>query len=315
MYLKKGKITTGMSISLCMIVRDEEQDIEQALQAVQGLVDEIIIVDTGSYDRTVEIAKLYTDKVFSYKWNNSFSDARNFSLQKATKDWILVLDADEMISKEDHTIIRELIKKKEYDAYSLVQVSYTNDQKLLGFTLIPRRTPEAKDFVGFISCNIIRLFRNNKGIKFANPVHESVDASISDKTKIQRTAIPIHHYQFEKGERVHRAKQLQYLKIYEDKLDEFENKAKVYRDMGIIHYNFKQDYPKAIHYFKKSLLLNPNNIKTYMGLAVTYIKNKQLEEAHTIIQEAEKLQPYNPDVQKLKQYLKRVRELLNTRAS
>jgi len=298
-----------------MIVCDEEQYLEQALQSVQGLVDETIIVDTGSVDRTIQVAKKYTQKIFHEKWKNDFSKARNYALSKATKDWILVLDADEVISKEDHSLIKELTKSNQYDAYSFVQMSYTNDQKLLGFTLLPHRVPEAKDFTGCISCNIIRLFRNNKGIKFANPVHESVDASITDKTKIQRTAIPIHHYQFEKGERIHRAKQLQYLKMYEDKLDEFENKAKAYRDIAIINYNFKEDYPKAIQYYKKSLLFNPNNIKTYLGLAVAYIKNKQLAEATEIVKEAERLQPHNQDVQKLKAYLQRVKELLNTRAS
>ncbi len=298
-----------MSISLCMIVRDEEHYLEKTLQSVQGLVDEIIIVDTGSVDQTIRVAKKYTNKIFLYKWDHDFSKARNFALNKATKDWILVLDADETINKEDHELIKELTKSKQYDAYSLVQVSYTNNQKLLGFKMLERRAPEAKDFVGYISCNIIRLFRNNKLITFTNPVHESVDKSIKDRNKVIQTAIPIHHYQFEKGEHVHKAKQMNYLKIYEDKMDQFENKAKVYRDMGIIYYNFKEDYPKAIQSYKKSLLLNPNNLKTYLGLAIAYLKNKQLEEATAILNEAEKIAPQNQDIRKLKQYLQRVREL------
>ncbi len=299
-----------MSVSLCMIVRDEEWYIEKTLQSVKELVDEIIIVDAGSVDRTIPIAKKYTKNVFSYKWDNNFSNARNFSLSKATKEWILVLDADETLSKDDHELIKELTKNKRYDAYTFIQVSYTNDQKLLGFQMARQRIAETKEFLGFISCNIIRLFRNKRGVQFANPVHESVDASIKDKEKIMRTMIPIHHYQFEKGERVHKAKQLQYLKIYEDKIDEFENKAKVYRDMAIIHYNFKEDYPKAIQFYKKSLLLNPNNIKTYIGLAVAYIKNKQVEEAAQVIREAEKINPQNSEVLKIKQYVQRVKELI-----
>ncbi len=300
-----------MSISLCMIVRDEERYIEQALKSVQGLVDEIIVVDTGSLDRTVAVARKFTPNVFSYKWDNDFSKARNFSIAKATKEWILVLDADEIISKEDHAVLKELTRNKEYDAYTLIQVSYTNDQKMLGFKMLQQKTPETKDFIGCISCNIIRLFRNNKGIKFTNPVHESVDAAIKDKKRIQKTAVQIHHYQFEKGERIHKAKQLSYLKIYEDKIDEFENKAKVFRDMAIINYNFKEDYPTAIQHYKKSLLLNPNNIKTYLGLAIAYIKNKQLEEATAVVHEAEKVQPQNQDVLRLKQYILRVKQLSN----
>ena len=298
-----------------MIVRDEEKYLKQAIKSVQGIVDEIIIVDTGSLDRTVATARKYTPNVFSYRWDNDFSKARNFALSKATKEWILVLDADEVLSKEDHALIKELTKSKQYDASTFVQASYTNDQKLLGFASVNQRAPETKDFAGFISCNIIRLFRNNKEIKFSNPVHESVDVSVKDKSRIQKTVIPIHHYQFEKGERVHKAKQLSYLKIYEEKIDEFENKAKVYRDMGIIHYNFKEDYPKAIQYYKKSLLLNPNNIKTYLGLTIAYMKNKQIEEAEKVVEEAEKIEPYNQEIIKLKQYIKRVKELLNSGAS
>lgn len=304
-----------MTISCCMIVRDEEWYIGKALQSVKELADEIIIVDTGSVDRTVAVAKKYTSKIFSYKWDNDFSKARNFALSKAIKDWILMLDADEIISKEDHDLIKELTKNRQYDAYTFVQVSYTNNQKLLGFTVLPQRTPEAKEFSGFISCNIIRLFRNNKNIIFNNPVHESVDVSIKDKARIMQTMIPIHHYQFEKGEKVHKIKQLNYLKIYEEKIDAFENKAKVYRDMGIIYYNFKEEYSKAIQCYKKSLLLNPNNIKTYLGLVVAYIKNKQLTEAAETITAAEKIQPQNQDVQKLKKYLERVKELLDSRTS
>lgn len=310
-YIKEENRKKEMTISLCMIVRDEEQCIGQALLSVQGLVDEVIVIDTGSLDSTIEKAKKYTDKIFAYKWDNNFSKARNFSLSKAAKEWILVLDADEVLGKEDHELIRALTKNKEADAYTFVQVSYTDDINMIGFKTLQKRTPEAKEFAGYISCNIIRLFRNNKGIHFTNPVHESVDASILDKERIRQTVIPIHHYQFEKGERIHRVKQLKYLKIYEEKAHEFENKAKVYRDMATINYNFKQDYETAIHLYRKSLLLNPNNITTYLGLAVAYLKNKQFEEAWKILQEAERIGIGNADVQKIKAYLKKIKPSLN----
>ena len=222
-----------------------------------------------------------------------------------------MLDADEILSKEDHALIKELTKSKEYDAYTFVQVSYTNDQKMLGFKMLQRKNPEAREFIGFIDCNIIRLFRNNKGTKFTNPVHESVDATIKDKTRIQKTAIILHHYQFEKGERVNKYKQINYLKIYEEKIDEFENKSKVFRDMAIINHSFKEDYPKAIQFYKKSLLLNPNNIKTYLGLAIALLKNKQIEEATAIISEAEKMAPQNQDIRKLKQDILQIKQLSN----
>ncbi|MFG6366932.1 MAG: glycosyltransferase [Lachnospiraceae bacterium] len=85
------------TISLCMIVKNEERHIARCLDSVAGLVDEIIIVDTGSTDRTVEIASNYTSKIFSYQWKDDFSDARNNSFSKASMDYCMWMDADDIL--------------------------------------------------------------------------------------------------------------------------------------------------------------------------------------------------------------------------
>ena len=121
------------SISLCMIAKNEEKYLEQCLNSVKGLADEIIIVDTGSTDRTKEIAKKFSAKIFDFKWIDDFSAARNESLKHAAKDWILVLDADEMIDKEAVKAIKDFIKNNEYDAFSFIQKNYTNDSSVAGF--------------------------------------------------------------------------------------------------------------------------------------------------------------------------------------
>lgn len=90
-----------MEISLCMIVKDESSVIERCLNSVRELVDEIIIVDTGSCDDTVEKAKSLGAIVYNFKWINDFSKARNFSFSKATKDYIFWLDADDILNKQD----------------------------------------------------------------------------------------------------------------------------------------------------------------------------------------------------------------------
>src|SRR3990167_5438874 len=91
------------TLSLCMIVKNEEKYLEQCLNSVKDLVDEIIIVDTGSTDKTKEIWKKFDFahkiKFFDFKWIDDFSAARNESLKHAAKDWILVLDADEVLDK------------------------------------------------------------------------------------------------------------------------------------------------------------------------------------------------------------------------
>jgi len=98
--------TPPPSLSVCMIVRDEEEFLAQCLDSVKGVADEIIVVDTGSTDRTVEIAQRYTGKVYFHEWQNSFSEARNQSLAYASCEWILQIDADEELVQEDIPVLR-----------------------------------------------------------------------------------------------------------------------------------------------------------------------------------------------------------------
>ena len=90
------------TISLCMIVKNEEAVLARCLDSVADLMDEIIIVDTGSTDRTKEIAANYTSMVYDFPWQDDFSAARNFSFSKATMDYIYAPDADELLDEENH---------------------------------------------------------------------------------------------------------------------------------------------------------------------------------------------------------------------
>ncbi len=96
------------TISLCMIVKNEEQTLERCLKSVEGVSDEIIIVDTGSNDRTKGIAGNFTSRVFDFTWVDDFAAARNYSFAQATMDWILWLDADDVLLPEDRTKLLEL---------------------------------------------------------------------------------------------------------------------------------------------------------------------------------------------------------------
>ena len=115
------------SISVCMIARDEEEHIAEALASVKDLADEMIVVDTGSKDATILEAKRHGAKVYEIHWNNDFSEARNFALSKATKEWILVLDADERVSRAT-TTRRSALSRDEAEsaAFMFEQRTYTN---------------------------------------------------------------------------------------------------------------------------------------------------------------------------------------------
>ncbi len=114
-----------ITISTCMIVKNEERLLASCLDCVKPFSDEIIIVDTGSTDRTKEIAAAYTDKIYDFPWINDFSAARNFSFSKATFEYIYTADADEMIDKEN---IRRILQLKQVllPEIDIVQMYYTN---------------------------------------------------------------------------------------------------------------------------------------------------------------------------------------------
>ncbi|WP_426351234.1 tetratricopeptide repeat-containing glycosyltransferase family 2 protein [Alloiococcus sp. CFN-8] len=168
------------SISLCMIVKNEEEYLPQCLESAQGIVEEIILVDTGSTDRTVEIAETFGAKVYHYPWNNNFSEARNFSLEKATKNWIFILDGDDVIFPEDQKILKSFLEKplsKDY-IYNFETLSYHGD------------TPDENNVT--INLNP-RLFPNHLGIHYEGEVHnqliypENMQNIIFSSTKV-------HHY-------------------------------------------------------------------------------------------------------------------------
>ena len=106
---------SNQTISLCMITKNEEKFLELCLNSVKSIVDEIIIVDTGSTDKTKEIAKKFNAKIIDFKWIDDFSAAKNESLKHATRDWVLVLDADEVIEKKDLDKIKNAIENSEKD--------------------------------------------------------------------------------------------------------------------------------------------------------------------------------------------------------
>lgn len=155
----------GIGISLCMIVKDEAGSLQRCLNAVRDVVDEIIIVDTGSVDNTIEIARLHGAVVIRTEWNGDFSEARNLSLAAATKPWILVLDADEVWvqTPQMKTELMRLLAANRDDVWGYwIQVT-----SLLGVS--------GEEHVTDAVC---RLFRNDPRIAFQGRIHEEIASSI-----------------------------------------------------------------------------------------------------------------------------------------
>lgn len=117
-----------VSISLCMIVKNEEKVLDRCLESLAPHMDEIIIVDTGSQDGTKKIAGKYTDKIYDFTWTGDFSEARNFAASKAVMDYIYTADADEYLEKEDRKKLEDL-KKVLLPEVEIVQMLYCTPLK------------------------------------------------------------------------------------------------------------------------------------------------------------------------------------------
>ena len=114
-----------ITVSLCMIVKNEEKILDRCLSTVADLVDEIVIVDTGSTDATKEIARRYTEKIYDFQWIDDFSAARNFAFSRAQMDYIYSADADEVLSEENRERFRQL-KETLLPEIEVVQMKYGN---------------------------------------------------------------------------------------------------------------------------------------------------------------------------------------------
>lgn len=148
-------------LSICMIVRDEEKNLDRCLSSLKALADcnlaEIIIVDTGSKDNTIEIAKAYTDKIFSHPWNHDFSEARNYSISLAEGEYVFIMDADEEFKVNDiEKLINEFSDRnfRQYKTFKFKTINYT-DKDLKEFTMMTQP----------------RIFANNGLFHYFSTVH------------------------------------------------------------------------------------------------------------------------------------------------
>ena len=149
-----------INISLCMIVKNEELVLKRCLESVKDIADEIIIIDTGSTDKTKDIALKFTDKVYDFKWVNDFSKARNYSFSKATKDYILWLDADDVILENDKIKFLAL-KETLNNTVDIVMMKYN-----VGF--------DENGNVNF-SYYRERLLKRDKNYTWKSPIHEVIE--------------------------------------------------------------------------------------------------------------------------------------------
>lgn len=165
-------------LSLCMIAKNEAENISGCIKSLNGLADEIIVVDTGSMDQTPEIALSHGAKVISMKWEDDFSKARNLSLEYAQGDWVLCLDCDEQLYAESLPELEKIINTEGPEAYFIQIVNTTAEGMKL---TVPA----------------LRLFRNRQEYRFTGCIHEQIIPAIiqhGNQNRILHSNVMVHHF-------------------------------------------------------------------------------------------------------------------------
>jgi tetratricopeptide (TPR) repeat protein len=198
-----------------MIAKNEEKIIGSCLQSVKDFVDEIILVDTGSSDRTVEVAKEFGARIFHKPWEGDFSAAKNYSLEQATREWVLFLDADEQLALRDAEKLRGLVRTNRCFGYLLYQRTYLWDGNYVVSLPNPADYEIGKEYTNCAQVPVIRLFRKDPRIFYSGRVHELVEPAFKEyHLPYDDSGLVIHHFG----------------KVLD--LEHLENKKRLYLDLG-----------------------------------------------------------------------------------
>jgi GT2 family glycosyltransferase len=205
-------------VSVCLIAKNEEQNLDRCLASARPVAHQIIVVDTGSTDRTVEIAKQHGAEVYSFAWGDDFSAARNAALEHATGDWVLSLDADEELPAESHAALRAHLRDATAIAFRLPLVDA--GQEAEGRSFVPR------------------LFRNAPGLFWTGRVHEQVFGSVEALRKQWQLenklgAATIRHHGYSTGPAQQQAKSERNRKLLERALEEQPDDANLLMNLGL----------------------------------------------------------------------------------
>lgn len=274
-------------ISVCMIAKNEEAWIGECLDHLKGFATEIIVVDTGSTDRTMDIAREKGARVSQIKWENDFAKARNVSLSKATQGWILIIDPDERVSAKDLERMKALTTTKDVMAYSFNSRNYTRNPVVSGFMPSKGDYPsEEKDYPGYFESRKVRLFQNVPTIRFVGSVHELVESTIKGKTV--ESDIPFHHYGSTPEVDAAKGKKTFYQAQGIKKVQENPKDWKSHFELGIEFLGAKQ-HAKAAAELEKARNLKPRDTLILSNLGYAYMESGKLDQAEQILNECLKV--------------------------
>lgn len=210
------------SLAVNIIARDEEKNISRAIESVKDLVDEVIVIDTGSKDNTIKEAAAAGAKVYQEKWDDDFSKPRNKALEISKTEWILSLDADEIIPRRGREEIKDMVSRPEVVGWRIETMNYCKDHRKLNIEINDGYYEEGKDNKYYIGSVKTRLFQRIKGVRWDFPIHEVTDLSIGIiGGRFRKGFIKVLHLHKEMNEEEMKKKTEFYLRLCEKKVKKY----------------------------------------------------------------------------------------------
>jgi FkbM family methyltransferase len=287
---KDGRAKSAPTLSVCMIVKNEERHLAYCLNSLSPVADEMIVVDTGSTDKTKQIAEAFGAQVFDFEWINDFAAARNHSLSKAQGDWILVMDADEVISFEDHEKVRKLITRKGDVAYNIITRNYVDRTAGDRWTCNDNTYIHEQAGRGWFPSGKVRLFPNHEKIRFENPIHELVEYSLQRMgfTRLE-SGIPVHHYGELDAEKA-TVKDAQYYELGVKKMKDSGGDFRSVWELAVQAGELGK-IEESIELWHKVLEFKQREAAAYFNLANHYMHLKKYEDSYACSRKAYALDP------------------------
>jgi glycosyltransferase involved in cell wall biosynthesis len=264
-------------LSLCTIVKNEQDSIERMLTSVRGVASQLVVVDTGSTDATRERAAAAGAQVFHYEWQNDFAAARNFSLSKAQEPWILVLDADEALDHDSIDTLRSLIAGPP-KTYWLHRKHYCTDViSVSSGTVSPNHPAAALGARAYFTTHDTRLFPNRPELRYQGAVHESIeDAAVASGLPPVNTAIIIDHFGHLGPKQRQEAKAAQYLALAKAKTSAAPNDWRNWYQLGV-EFQAQDMHGDAIEHFQRaaSMIADYSPLWRDLGVSLYAVGRKQ----------------------------------------
>ncbi len=283
------------SLALSMIVRNAAATLADCLESVRGVADEIVIADTGSTDATESVALRYGAKITSIPWEQDFAAARNKALSQVKSDWVLVLDADEMLDASASDNIRSLLR----DEVGGYHVSIRNYVRSLTERVWDRAAqlnmsgpPQARQYPAYVEHENVRLFRHHPGIYFVGRVHETVGPRVlACGFKLERANFVIHHFGLMADPEIRQQKSRLYRELGQAKVREMPDDAQAHFELGLEEFNSFKDYEAALACFKRASELNPRVSISWLFSGLALLRLGRSAEALRCLEQAQKVGP------------------------